>query len=154
MKVIHFKNRMLPFFFSQWSHEGRFLHIAIILPSPWLQPGFSIGWQRSLPDPSSVLISCTTKLLCYPITLTTAGGDDPDSQWRRPWLRGGAIREIHWWWSLVLFTNCNFRFLFVWSSRASLVVCATCFCKVQTKASTSISGIWERMTSRWDRIPS
>ena len=91
MKVIHFKNRMLPFFFSQWSHEGRFLHIAIILPSHWLRPCFSIGWQRSLSAPSSVLILFTTKLLCYPITLTTAGGDEPDSQWRRPWPRGGAI---------------------------------------------------------------
>ena len=83
------------------------MHIAIILPSPWQQPCFSIGWQRSLPVPSSVLISCTTKLLCYPITLTTAGGDDSRDD-------GGLGSEE------VLFTNCNFRFLFVWSSRAFL----------------------------------
>ena len=84
MKVIHFKNRMLPFFFSQWSHEGISLHIVIILASPWQRPCFSIGWQsapRSVhPVPSSVLK-----------TLTTAGGDDPDSKWQCSWLRGGAI---------------------------------------------------------------
>ena len=35
MKVIHFKNRMLSSFFSQWSHEGRIVRIAISLPFPW-----------------------------------------------------------------------------------------------------------------------
>ena len=59
--------------------------------SLWLRPCFSIRWQRSLPAPSSVPISSTTKLLCYPMTLTTAVGDDSDSHWRQPWLRGGAI---------------------------------------------------------------
>ena len=74
--------------------RGDFCILPSSCPAPgshWLRPCFSSGWQRSLPAPSSVLISCITKLLCYPITLTTAGGDDPDSQWRRPWLRGGAI---------------------------------------------------------------
>ena len=35
MKVIHFKNRMLSSFFSQWSHEGRILRITIRLASPY-----------------------------------------------------------------------------------------------------------------------
>ena len=45
---------------------------------------FSIGWQSA---PSSVLPAHSSVL----ITLTTAGVDDSDSQWPRPWLRGGAI---------------------------------------------------------------
>ena len=49
------------------------------------------------PAPSSVLK-----------TLTTAGGDDRIQN-------GGGLGSEE-----VLFTNCNFRFLFVWSSRASL----------------------------------
>ena len=102
MKVIHFKNRMLPFLFSQWSHEGRFLHIAISLPRPWQRPCFSIGWQRSLPAPYLYAYLIHHKLLCHPITLTPIhNGGGPGSE-------------------EVLFTNCNFRFLFTWSSRASL----------------------------------
>ena len=50
-----------------------------------------------LPASSSVLI-----------TLTTAGGDDRIQN-------GGGLGSEE-----VLFTNCNFRFLVVWSSRASL----------------------------------
>ena len=67
--------------------RGDFCILPSSCPAPgshWLRPCFSIGWQRSLPAPSSVVISSTPKLLCYPITLTTAGVDDPDSQWRRP----------------------------------------------------------------------
>ena len=59
--------------------RGDFCILPSSCPDPgshWLRPCFSIRWQRSLPAPSSVPISCTTKLLCYPITLTTAGGDD------------------------------------------------------------------------------
>ena len=51
--------------------RGDFCILPSSCPAPgshWLRPCFSIRWQRSLPAPSSVPISCTTKLLCYPIT--------------------------------------------------------------------------------------
>ena len=55
---------MLPFFFSQWSHEGRFLHIAIILPSPWqpLAAAMFFNWVAEITFcPLLVLILYTTK---------------------------------------------------------------------------------------------